>query len=203
MKIIKGDFFAGDNSIYIPDAHIIKKGLGEIGSRHIVGEDVKLLPEYLSIAWFSFVENKFYVGGFQLPTQALKHFFQQGFKSPSNDKYITFKFIVVGLGLQGAISIYLSGDGVVKEIAQFDAKESTKEIDWRHITQSGLNREQYIERTLLQSFDGDEKKLLKAKRHASQENPWHGYRIKYDWNIVIEGTANPLSIWSKTFNGEY
>ena len=87
-------------------------------------------------------------------------------------------------------------------MAQFDAEEADEEIDWRHITLSDLEREQYIEKTLLQSFNGDEKKVEKAKKHAAQENPWEGYRIKYDWNIDIAGTAKPLSIWSNTFNGE-
>ncbi len=203
MQIIKGDLIFNDgNSIYIPDHRLIENGWGEIGSQHIVGEDLKPLPEIIVIAWFSFVENKFYLGEFELPIEAISKLFKNGLESPFDREQTTYKYIVVGLGLKGAISIWLSGDGVVKEVAQFNAEEADEEIDWRHITLSDLEREQYIEKTLLQSFNGDEKRIEKARKHAAQENPWEGYRIKYDWNIDIVGTAKPLSIWLSTFNGE-
>ena len=203
MQIIKGDFiFKDGNSIYIPDHRLIENGWGEIGSQHIVGEDLKPLPEALVIAWFSFVENKFYLGEFELPMEIISKLFKKGLESPFDGKQTTYKYIIVGLGLKGTISIWLSGDGIVKEVAQFDAEEADEEVDWRHITLSDLEREQYIDQTLLLSFNGDEKKVEKARKHASQENPWEGYRIKYDWSIDIAGTAKPLSIWSSTFNGE-
>jgi len=203
MQIIKGDLiFRNDNSIYIPDHRLIENGWGQIGSIHVVGEDLKPLPETLIIAWFSYIESNFFLGEFELPFDKIEKLFKKGFNSPVDGKQTTYKYIIVGLGLKGAVSIWLSGDGIVKEVAQFDAEEADEEVDWRHITLSDLEREQYIEKTLLQSFNGDEKKIEKAKKHAAQENPWEGYRIKYDWNIDIAGTAKPLSIWSSTFNGE-
>jgi len=128
----------------------------------------------------------------------LEELFKKGYESPIDGKQSTYKFIIIGLGLGGEIFLWLSGDGIVKEVAKFRAKESDIKIDWSHISTSDLPKTHIIEKTLLNNFNGDKDKVIKAKEHAAQENPWHGYRIKYDWNIEITGTAQPLSIWSKT-----
>ncbi|MCP3873094.1 MAG: DUF2931 family protein, partial [Desulfobacteraceae bacterium] len=72
MKIVRGDFiFKNKNSIYIPDGRFIMDGWGEVGSIDIVGEDFKPLPVRLRILWFSYTEDKFYAGDFDLPYEKI------------------------------------------------------------------------------------------------------------------------------------
>jgi hypothetical protein len=79
MRIVTGDFIFNDGtSIYIPSSRIINNGWGVIGSTHIVGDKLKLLPAKIKIAWFSFVEDKFYSGVFTLPHDKIEILFKKG-----------------------------------------------------------------------------------------------------------------------------
>ncbi len=72
MGIIKGDFIFSDNSSkYIPGSATINNGWGRLLSMHISGEALQPVPVKLSIHWFSYVEDKFYKGIFDLPPQRL------------------------------------------------------------------------------------------------------------------------------------
>ncbi len=82
MQIVQGEFyFKNGDSIYIPDGRVIENGLGELGSIHIVGDDFKPLPNKLVIKWFSYIENKFYAGEFDLAYDKIKQLFDEGLVS--------------------------------------------------------------------------------------------------------------------------
>jgi arsenate reductase-like glutaredoxin family protein len=201
MRIVDGDFyFKNGGSIYIPDGRVIENGLGELGSIHIVGDDFKPIPDKLAITWFSYIENKFYSGEFELPYDKIKQLFDEGLKSPASGKHITYGLIMVGLGLNGEVSVYLNGDGVVLEVAHFQAKET--DVDWTRLTDNtALTREDYVERVLSHRLSHDQ--ILQSKKQAANNDPWEGYKIKYTWDLEITGNSKPESIWLKTVNGEY
>src|SRR5262245_62623691 len=66
MKILKGTlYYHGEKGgLYIPDAASIAPGWGTGVSHHVVGEDLKALPDRLDIRFFSFAEQKRYHGSF-------------------------------------------------------------------------------------------------------------------------------------------
>ena len=71
---------------------------------HVVGDDFKPLPNKLVITWFSYIENKFYTGEFDLPYDKIKQLFDEGLDVYSKWKtYNIWIYIMVGLGLNGEI----------------------------------------------------------------------------------------------------
>jgi hypothetical protein len=200
MQIVDGDFyFNNGGSIYIPDGRVIENGLGELGSIHIVGDDFKPLPNKLVIKWFSYIENKFYSGEFDLSYDKIKQLFDEGLKSPTSGKHITYDLIMVGLGLNGEVSVYLSGQGVVLEVSHFQAKET--DLDWTRVVDNpDIKRDDFVELILGDSLSKDQ--ILQSKKQAAKNNPWEGYKIKYTWDLEITGNSKPISVWLKTLNGE-
>jgi len=79
MEIIEGTlFYPGSGSIYIPDRRPFANGWGRTGSMHLVGDDAKPVPERLELTWFSYAEDKFYSGRFELNHARLDSLFDAG-----------------------------------------------------------------------------------------------------------------------------
>lgn len=98
MEIVSGDLvFPDGRSLYIPRGKVIHKGWGTMVSSHIVGEDLKPLPEQLKISYFSFVENKFYRGSFLLPREKIHGLFKKGYYSPKHKGEVTYNRIMTGV----------------------------------------------------------------------------------------------------------
>ena len=84
MTIIGGSLSYHDNSgsLYVPDKSAIDLGWGTGISSHIVGAKLKPLPSHLTIIFFSYIENQFYDGRFDLPYAKILKMFQDGYYSP-------------------------------------------------------------------------------------------------------------------------
>lgn len=214
MQIIEGRLiFKDKNFVLIPDDKIISNGWGETGSIHLIGNDLKPIPEKLMISWFSFTEDKFYSGTFDLPYEKIKSLFEEGFIDPVNGKKITYSEIIVGLAPEGEISVWLSGR-ITTEIGNFQAKEVN--TDWVSVINNpDISRKDYIQ-IILDEELGD--KLAYLDKRDIPHSPWrtpeeivkigihHGlwkmYRGKYLWVPVIAGISKPTRMWIKSFNGE-
>ncbi|MEO5369666.1 MAG: DUF2931 family protein [Magnetococcus sp. DMHC-1] len=199
-QIIKGDFlFSDGSSIYIPNKRVISNGWGNIGSIHLVGKKDKPVPDKLRITWLSFTENIFYSGMFDLPTEKIASMFRKGFLGPVTESHETYGKIIVGLGLEGWISVWLGGGGIVHEAAIFRANPA--EIEWSLVTNNReLSREKYIKRVLLEYFKAEE--IQKIEKAGPEKGVWEKYLERLPWNIVTRGTSTPLNMWLRTFNGE-
>lgn len=200
MEIVSGDFFfKNSGGIYIPDGKIIDNGWGSIGSSHLVGDNYKPLPNKLAVQWFSYLENKFYSGKFDLPYDKISRLFEEGLTAPANGKHETYHYIIVGLGSKGEIFVWLAGAGLVREAAHFRAKEA--DVDWKRINDNPkFTREELVSLRLGRRFTSDQ--ISQARKDLGQKNFWQRYKIKYNWNLEIIGNAKPLYMWIKTFNGE-
>ena len=88
MRIIGGTLSYHDSSgsLYVPDKSDIDLGWGTGISSHIVGPDLKPLPNHLTIIFFSYIENQFYDGRFDLPYAKILKMFQDGYYSPRKEK---------------------------------------------------------------------------------------------------------------------
>lgn len=91
MRILAGSlsYHDGSGSLYIPDGSDIDKGWGLGISSHVTGERLKPLPNRLGISFFSYTENQFYQGKFDLPYDKILKLFQEGYYSPNEGKHIT------------------------------------------------------------------------------------------------------------------
>ena len=73
----------------------------------IVGEWDRPIPVKMEITWFSYAENKFYSGSFDLDVPRITKLFQEGYLDKFGDtSYYDFKIAVLPAG---QVLLYLSG----------------------------------------------------------------------------------------------
>lgn len=198
MEIIKGDLiFADGSSIYIPDKKVFNNGWGNYGSTHIVGEEFKPLPVKLAVVWFSYVENKFYEGNFDLPAEKLENIFKQGFIDPFTRDKVTYDQIIVGFAPQGRLSVWVAGAGIVNEIALFQAQAVNP--DWNTIFGPDIDRNELIQLGLNESLDSKTRENI--QKHGLALTLWNRYHERFNWRPEIIG-VEISSIWLTMNNGE-
>lgn len=84
------------------------------------GEDFRPLPSLMTIRWFSYAEDKFYEGKFNLDHKNLEEEFNKTFKcSFGNEKYSSIK---VALAPEGQAFLYLTGPNM-KLFGNYQAQE--------------------------------------------------------------------------------
>jgi hypothetical protein len=199
VQVVAGNlYFADGSSIYIPDRKVVKNGWGYIGSTHIVGDELKPVPTRLDIHWFSFTEDVFYSGVFELPTESMLDLFHEGLKSPTNGEDITYDRIIVGMAPGGEVSVWLGAEAVALEVANFVAEEAATE--WSAILDNpDVPRQEYIDIVMEESVDAEQRANL--LQHGVPKGLWGTYRQQYAWQPAIEG-AEPVVMWLRTLNGE-
>jgi hypothetical protein len=215
MQVVEGKFILQSNeTVSIPAKRIVRNGWGQVGSVHLVGEDIKSLPEKLAISWFSFTEDKFYSGIFDLPKENIQQLFERGYLNPVDGSKTTYNTIIVGLAPEGEISLWLSGH-VTTEVAAFTAKEA--DIEWSALLDNpNISRQDYISLILEEELSLKSVEYLKKRNipHRPWQNPteirasgvphglWQMYRERFLWKLEITGNSQPLKMWVNSFNGE-
>ncbi len=105
MEILGGSLiYPESGSLYVPDKIRIAYGWGKPGRSHVVGPDLKPLPNTLAISFFSYTENQFYGGRFALPYDRIVQLFNAGYDSPRKG-HITYDQIIVGVAPGGAVAV--------------------------------------------------------------------------------------------------
>lgn len=201
MQIIKGDFFyPEEGSLYIPTKAILKKGWGKPESSHLVGPDLKPLPNRLEIVFFSYLENEFYRGDFELPYDKILKLFQDGFYSLKAAKQTTFTQITAGVAPGGVVAVWLKGTGNTTEV--FYGKAKKVKGDWKSVYHlDDYTREEFVRSELEDNLNSDV--LSSFIKNGIDFNQWDKFRKRYDWTPVLN-IPNPLSHIRQyiNFNGE-
>ncbi len=199
-EILRGNFILPDgDSIYIPDGALINNGWGEIGTTHLVGEDVKPLPDKLEIIWFSYTEDKFYSGLFELPLDTISRLFKNGFLKPYTNEKSTYRKIMVGVAPEGFVSIWLEGEGVVTEVCNYQAEETN--IEWKAFFDNPeMTRAQFVQANLEESLSPEF--LVGLRKNGISKGMWQNYQKRYNWMPNFITTGTPVDIWLTYYNGE-
>jgi hypothetical protein len=139
MRVIFGSFTLSDgNSVWIPSGEILKDTWGSSGSSYVVGEARKKVPERMVITWFSYTENKFYTGDFELPQKKLYGIFKKDYGTafyPDGEEYKKkYNTLEVGIAPKGMVTVWISGIGG-KEIGTYQAHETFDE-DWNDFSKN-------------------------------------------------------------------
>ncbi len=192
MKIVQGTlFYPGGGSLYVPDRKKIHHGWGTSISTHVVGPDLKPLPERLEITFFSYTENQFYHGQFDLPYDRILSLFQKGFYSPNEEEQITYHKIMVGVAPGGTVSVWLlSTDGAIEV---FSGQAEKADIDWSRINNNPkITREKYVGSGLENTLSPEALQAL--KQNGVPLGLWQTYRKRYDWQPEFTGLEPPKLI---------
>jgi len=205
MRIVSGNlsYQDGSGSLYVPDGSRIGHGWGTGISSHVVGADLKPLPNKLAITFFSYTENQFYRGKFDLPYEKILALFKAGYYSPNQGKHITYHKIVVGVAPGGAVSVWLVGLDKTIEVFFGDAEKF--EGNWRSVTSNtNISREEYVRSGVEESLKAPE--VIEAlRKNGIPFGLWASYRTHYLWQplftgmSVRDGLINEVSY----FNGEF
>jgi hypothetical protein len=200
MQLISGELRCSDDEIVpLPTGKIVNNGWGEVGSRRLVGEDRKPVPQQLTAAWFSYTEDQFFAGTLELPHSELWALFATGFNAPVSHEPVTWSKVIVGMGLGGNTSVWLAGSGLVQQVAS--ANFESAEIDWVEVLDNpDIERSQFIQSTLRSRLSTPELKALAA--HGPPISTWPRYSQRYRWRIRVEGIQVPLYMFVRTFNGD-
>jgi hypothetical protein len=200
MQLLSGELHCSDGELVpVPTAKIINNGWGEIGSRRLVGDPLKPVPQHLEAAWFSYTEDQFFAGTLELPQAELTQLFTDGFHEPLTHELVTWSKIVVGMGLGGHTSVWLAGSGLVREVAS--AKLEPAEIDWAEVLDNPeISRSQFVRSTLAARLSRAELKAL--AEHGPPVSTWPRYSSPCRWRIHVDGIQVPLYMFLRSFNGD-
>ncbi len=185
MEITSGSliYHDGSGSLYVPNGVTLYNGWGKGRSSHVVGEDFKPLPSRLRISFFSYTEDQFYRGDFELPYEKILALFQAGFYSPNQEKKTTYKKIIVGVAPGGAVSVWLWGYERRTEV--FFGQAEKTEGDWKHFTNDAdISRKGYISVVIKGSLKTPE--LIEAlHKDGIPFGRWAAYRTRYHWQPLF------------------
>lgn len=196
MQLLSGLLHCPDDEIVsVPAGKIVNNGWGEVGSRRLVGEPRKPVPQRLDAAWFSYTEDEFFAGSLELPHAELTQLFAGGFEEPLTRAWVTWSKIIVGMGVGGRVSVWLAGSGLVQEVAagQFEAVER----DWSQVLDNpAIERAAFIRAKLAS-------RLGKAEiEHLAKHGPRVPSFPRHPWRLAVSGVQVPLHVFVRSFNGE-
>lgn len=202
MEVVSGYFyFPEEGSLYVPNGVTLHNGWGLGRSSHLVGPELKPLPNRLDITFFSYTENQFYRGQFALPYETILALFQAGYYSPKEGEHITYRRIVVGIAPGGAVAVWLVGIDRTTEV--FFGQAEPAEVDWRRVIDNpDITREAFIQTEIDDSLDITEREAL--QKNGIPFGRWAGYRDRYDWQPhfngleILDGEVSRIDY----FNGE-
>jgi len=201
MEIVKGDFYAPDGySLYVPNKKTIHKGWGNSISSHLVGPDLKSLPNKLKITFFSYTEDQFYHGEFDLPYEEILKLFTEGYFSPKEEGHTTYFEINAGVAPGGTVSVWLGGIDKTTEV--FSGQAEKTDVDWKVIIDNpDISRAEFIEESINYSRTPEEQELLKGKNVPV--DLWQTYLKRYNWQPLFSGQEPPeIMELIKYYNGE-
>lgn len=183
MTILGGSLHChdGSGSLYVPDKRDVAGGWGESWTAHGGGE--KPLPNRLTITFFSYLEDQFYRGDFDLPHERILALFREGYFSPKRKRHTRFDEILVGVAPDGVAAVWLRGPDRTVEVFYGQAQKT--ELSWSALTgATHLTREQYVRRRI-EEFVKDPQEREALRKNGPPLGRWDRYRVRYAWQPVF------------------
>jgi hypothetical protein len=190
MHVIDGVLTGGDNFY----------GFDEMNGESIGGwgypctgmsQITAVIPDTLSLTWFSLTERKFYTGLWSLPKERIKKFFKEGyryntFSDPNTKKRETFSIIQIGIAPKGAVFVWISGSGPQIEVARLQGHETVVTVDDVDDNTKYMFDKDYVNNTLTNPFTITSliKEKIEKEGYPSPD-VYDVYREKYSWKPKI------------------
>lgn len=133
VEVVHGSFIASDGKTqWVPAGEYLSETWGYGGAAYVVGDDKSKVPEKLEITWFSYTENSFYKGSFDLPQKKMYDIFKKDYgKTKEADGTYTkneFNTLLLGFAPQGMVTLWMTGVGQI-EIGTYQAPDIL--MDWK------------------------------------------------------------------------
>ncbi len=202
MEIVKGNYvLENDEILGIAKGNFLRNGWGTLGPLSVTGDQYKALPKQLSLTWFSFTENKFFSGTADLPIDKINRMFKEEYISASNDKQVSFEYIIIGLAPNGKVAVWAYGSKITKEICVLSFKED-KNIKWEEfISNPDYPMKRYSRAMLEDVFK--EKDFVELEKNGVDTLLYvEKYRQHFLWKPKVVGNIKPLNGLYYYYNGE-
>jgi hypothetical protein len=192
MMIVRGDFYYPEGgSLYIPNGKLLYEGWGTSVSTHVVGPDLKPLPNRIDITFFSYAEDQFYQGSFDLPYEQIVEMFNHPFLSRDKDEEINYHWITAGVAPGGVVTVWV--EGKQRTIEVFSGVAEKVDLDWSNIT---TFTEKSREEVIKMMVDGARKELSAQEQSKIASEPvpvnrWKNYRKRFNWQPLFTGQDSP------------
>jgi len=183
VKIVSGNFeLEQGGSTYVPSGvYLDTIRWGDFRSTHLSGPDGKSLPTKLNITFFSYLEDKFYQGTFDLPYEDILLHFQTPYYSSKEGKERRPDRIVVGVSPGGGVAVWLRG--FEKNTQVFYGKAKVIDFAWSSFTQSDEPRAQYVGELVEETLGVEGyAKFLKSGIDLSK---WDNFQTRYHWQLEL------------------
>ena len=202
MRIMAGSLGYEGGSVSVPSMADNQNGWGKSWSANVGSDDLKQLPNTLDIAFFSYTENQFYRGHFDLPHAKIVKLFKEGHYSPKKNKHITYDTFVIGVAPGGAVAVW--AESLDKTVEVFFGQAEKTDIDWQYMTNNPMPRDQYIQLTLTEQLKTNEAATA-VRKLGAPTGLWARYhRTRFAWQPVFtdiklrDGRASEI----RYYNGE-
>ena len=210
-EIVDGAFiYDNGDEVYIPSMQSLKSTLFHDSGTDIVGEWERPIPVKMEITWFSYAENKFYSGSFDLDVPRITKLFQEGYLDKFGDtSYYDFKIAVLPAG---QVLLYLSGANTIL-VGEYQAKEYIVEGDEAfhrimEVPEISIVRDWSRETTAQQYQNSMPQQTQEEIRNNKlSTHIWREVIIKYPWRFTIhiaDKDDYPLKMISRPYDaGKY
>jgi len=187
-------------TLYVPTINTLNGPWGSGVSSHSIGANLKSLPNKLKITFFSYTENQFYHGEFDLPYDAILKLFQEEYYGYMVNNQERYDRITVGMLPGGGVAVWVNGNGRNKEV--FFGQAEKADIDWSRLTTSDMSQVEYIQLVVEDVLKKEEMDAI--KKHGIPFDKWSNYRTRYRWKPLFTGMkiVNDLITQVKYYNGE-
>jgi len=203
IRGLSATLYSNDHSsTRIPQELYCRKGWVQEGRLELMNDAVKPIPDRLVYKWLSLRERKVYLYDGEMPTALITKYFQEGFISPIDNNRATYQYIIFALAPTGKICIYLSGNGVCKEVATLQAKEySLVGEELNELVNIYKNLDNYIDLKLKEDFKPNEMKPIDVTSYDAVK--WtNAYKEKYSWQLNTIIDKRILYLYLRNYNGE-
>ncbi|MDY6450665.1 DUF2931 family protein [Acinetobacter faecalis] len=162
------------------------------------------IPSKIEVMWFSFSENQFWHGEFDLPKDELQHLLNKEklldlFSTRQGITHDKYNKIIVNVAPRGKVHLYVSGFAV-KHIGTYQAKAI--DYDWEQhakdtwwLTQNSViePRDEYVKMIV-----DDDLELISNLNNVYRED----YFRPVSWTLSLKGREELLAFVTDTLNGE-
>lgn len=200
-RIVRGTLrFPDGRSVYVPGDQLVRNGWGLRGSIHIVGDKLKPVPSHLDLRWFSYLEDRFYGGRFELPSARMLEMFRAGAAPPEPGPRAAYNRIVVGMAPGGDISVWMGAQRIVREVATFRAP--VVDLPWTAVLDNpDIPRAKYIADALKEALPAEV--LERVTSSPVPVGRWGSvYARRLPWAPRLRGALPASDLWVRGFNGE-
>ena len=187
MQIISGSltFSDGSGSLSIPSMKVVANGWGDWRSSHVLDSDEGFsLPNKLELMFFSFTENQFYKGEFDLPYEKIETLFTNKHYSFVDEEDVTFDQFIIGVTPGGGVSLWLNA--IERRVEVFSSQAEKVEGDWMWVVDNPeVKREEYI-KEVIEYEQRTPEQLEYFKKNGVPFGKWKKYsEARYLWKPVL------------------